>query len=115
MIVTNTSQLSRQSWLEHPHYEIFGNKSIVTADGGDRAMAMGDDGRGGGGQPIGSHGINAFAYTIFGIGHLFILLIYRKLTATAIIQAETATDHMSHFCWPPAGISANPATRRPHS
>ena len=89
-------------WLEHPHYEIFRYKSIVTADGG-------------GGQPIGSQNINVSAYTIFGIGHLPILLILKMLSATAIIQAETATDHMSHFCWPPAGISANPATRQPHS
>ena len=84
MIITNTSQLSRQSWLEHPHYEIFRNKSVVTADGG-------------GGQPIGFHGINAFAYTILEIGHLLSSLTHRKLSATAIVTVGTTENRMRHL------------------
>ena len=68
-------------WLEHPHYEIFRYKSIVTADGG-------------GGQPIDSQNINASAYTIFGIGHLLISLPHRKLSATATITVGTTEDRM---------------------
>ena len=50
-----------------------------------------------GGQPIGSQSINNSAYTVFGIGHLSISLIYRKLSATVIITVGTTEDRMRHF------------------
>ena len=61
------------------------------------SVAMLADGCGGGGQPIDSQSINTSAYTVFGIRHLFILLIYRKLSATAIITVGTTEDRMRHF------------------
>lgn len=51
-------------------------------------------GGGGGGQPIDSQSINTSAYTVFGTGHLFISLIYRKLSATATITVGTTEDRM---------------------